>query len=77
MAAVEKGLLSSVNAPFAESRLSSLATLYYSFHTFEFSICQKALEEKNEVQGEGRQGGQGGEAGRAGGRGGVRGTRRH
>jgi len=33
-------LLFSVKAPFAESQLSSLATLENSFHTFEFSICQ-------------------------------------
>lgn len=36
-----KKLLSSVNVLFAESQLSSLATLYYSFHTFEFSSCQR------------------------------------
>lgn len=36
MAAVQRGFYPPVNAAIAESRLSSLATLYYSFHTFEF-----------------------------------------
>lgn len=36
MAAVQRGFYPRVNAAIAESRLSSLATLYYSFHTFEF-----------------------------------------
>lgn len=36
-----KRLLSSVNVLVAESQLSSLATLYYSFHTLECSISQR------------------------------------
>lgn len=36
MAAVQRGFYPVVNVAIAESRLSSLATLYYSFHTFGF-----------------------------------------
>lgn len=36
MAAVQRGFYMPVNAAFAGSQFSSLATLYYSFHTFEF-----------------------------------------
>lgn len=40
-------LLSPVNVPFAESQLSSLVTLYYSFHTFEFfHLLQKAAKKR-------------------------------
>lgn len=35
-----------VNVPFAESQLSSLATLYYLFHTFEFFIRQRQGRKK-------------------------------
>lgn len=51
MAAVQKGLLSSVNVLFAESQLSSLATLYYSFHTLEFSICQRQRRKESGLGG--------------------------